>query len=315
MSAKIPPCALQLLSPFSSCRSSTQLAIMEFEAYEGVHTQDFAIAQSSRPHSDSTSGAIAFAEYAELITEARNLRSASQTMLRSLLEGRDSDTEHSLAREIISTVVIITKLNFGLHFKSRGRHITELMLQQEHVRLGTPTTYALAASAFGRPGSTLPSDFTLDLLKRLHRFASGRQTGTIRYRDEILTVKSDTSDDLDVCRIMSCPNTEDELQACLVLWKYSKPLQHIVNSCVGDYRWLTEWFRNVLPLPEIVSTVARGMDRQLFTELPYSPSWRLRYLVPIANRFAHATQGLTQTDTTSDARAEDLLTGGTGTTW
>ena len=293
------------------------LAIMESEAHEGVHTQDFALTQTPPAFFDSVLGTSAFAEYAHYITEAQNLRLSARSMLRSLLEGRDAETEHSLAREITSTMVSILKLNFALHFKSRGRPITEHMLQQEHPRLGRPTTYALATSAIGRSGSSLPSDFTLKLLKRLHRFASGRQTGSIRirYRNELLTIAADTSGDLDVCRIMSRPNTEDELQACLVLWRNSKPLQEIVNTCVGDYRWLTEWFRNVLPLPEIISTIARGIDRQMVTGLPYDPSWRLKYLVPLTDKLTHATQGPTQKDTTGDATAGDHFGGGTGTTW
>ena len=287
----VPPATLFLATcssaaPIITARQ-TDITVMSFRAYEGVDARDFANSQAPSATCKDISNVSAFAEYARFITDAHDLRSSAQKTLSSLLEGASSEAEHDMARDIISAMSTVLKINIALHLKSRGLSNIDRVLQVNRPRIQAPTRHEQAVSAIYGPEPTLPPDFSLYLLKRLHGFASGRETGTITYRDEVLTVEADMSKEPDLCRIMDRPETVDELRACKLLWMHSASLERLVEACVEVDKHLTRPSADMLVLSELATTVKYGSIRKRLPKLPYDASPVLRCLDSVASGLAH----------------------------
>lgn len=278
-----------MLSPTSAVLEQ-EIAVRDIVTNEGVDVRDFA-----SPEALADKSSDAFTEYAHHITTTHNLRTSANTALRSLLRGVSSKTEDRLAEEILSSMTTVFKINLALHLRSIGRRIHDPMIQQEEPWIGNLTNKDAVLRALSRQGTTLPPDFSWPLLQRLHRFASGLETGTIQHGDNVLTIEHDASDETDLCRIMEHPQTVSELRASKALWSHSTPLRHVVRGCVEDVSRLIELDRNTLELPKLATTVWRSKSRKRRSGNPYDAPRTLRYLESMTSPATHVLNAVRRT--------------------
>ena len=192
-----------------------------------------------------------------------------------------------MQRKILSATTTVFKINLALYLRSIGRRIHDPMIQQEEPWIGNLTNKDAVLRSSSRQDTTLPPDFSWPLLQRLHRFASGLETGTIQHGDYVLTIEHDASDETDLRRIIEHPQTVSELRASKALWSHSTPRRQVVRGCVEDVSRLIEFDRNTLELPKLATTVWRGRSTKRRLGTPCGAPRRLRYLESMTSPATH----------------------------
>ena len=238
-------------------------------------------------------------EYRRCVMKTAAYEKKAREFLTQLLSTSNDDQRDYLAAHIMDFQRSVFGFNTRLHYASRGEQVAGLSERPDPLTLHQPTTEDQLRSTIQSASSNLPADFSFGVVKRLHRFSSGKETGTLIIGGRPVTVERPATDQPDICGIMSHPASFNELRACKALWKHSGTFKTTVGRTV-DYDCQSRskhvddnsesWPRDALPLPDMGKVIADGVQRESAGKAPYEIPFWLQSLEALTTNIGRASR-------------------------